>query len=224
VQVDGFNQVSDSSSESSAEHVHGGNSRFIAGRILLVATYGDTHSVVSCILAECALLPWLQHDMLKDGAVVNDVAKVVRNSTADAFMDVLPDLFTPKNEGQSHEVFESERAVPRGGVGMRSGRARSFAQRHRVSRLQQWKPWLVAGGAVVAFWVLLSIFAKPAQLQQQTSLAANTPDAQALLQNQLQPQTGADSQAQVDLVKSTLKSMGLDPGASGDTGCLVQPH
>lgn len=107
---------------------------------------------------------------------------------------------------------------------MRSGRARSFAQRHRVSRLQQWKPWLVAGGAVVAFWVLLSIFAKPAQLQQQTSLAANTPDAQALLQNQLQPQTGADSQAQVDLVKSTLKSMGLDPGASGDTGCLVQPH
>lgn len=39
--------------------------------------------------------------------------------------------------------------------------------------------------------------------------------AQAMLQ------TPAAAQAQVDLTKETLKQMGLDPGAAGDTGCLA---
>ena len=30
--------------------------------------------------------------------------------------------------------------------------------------------------------------------------------------------------AQVELTKQTLKQMGLDPGKSGDTGCLAAPE
>lgn len=210
VRVEGFDRLSDPATDADGPS--------ISGRILLVVTSqgGATNERV---LAECALEPWAQHHSFKDGDRTKDVADAVRNGTVAAFTDMLPDLFSVSN----HSVSKTERTAAE-----RRGQVRSFGHRAKANRsLQRWRPWLAAGGVAVVLWVFLTIAGKPAQQPQsaQASVAATSPEMQALLQNQgLQPQAGADAQAQVELVKSTLKSMGLDPGASGDTGCLVHPH
>lgn len=188
----------------------------IDGRILLVATYRD-NAVDTYVLAECAFSPWPHH---KGTAPVDDVTRAVRNGTTDAFTSILSDLFPVKSEGMP-EASKAEGAALRPAVRDQRERGRLFGQRVQASRLQRWKPWLAVGSVVAVVWVLLSIFGKPLHSPEQSALAASGPNAAAL---QLPQATGVDAQAQVELVKSTLKSMGLDPGASGDTGCLVQPQ
>lgn len=206
VRVEGFDRLDDPDATL--------GERSIAGRIQLVASYtGGTTD--SRLLAECALSPWAQHRALKPGDAVHDVAAAVRNGTAAAFTAVLPDLFAARSVADLTERV-TEQVIKRS-----DGRTRSFGQRAQSSRLQRWKPWLAVGGVVACMWVFLSIFGKPAHTPEQPSLVAANPNLAAL---QLPQATEADSKAQVELVKQTLKSMGLDPGASGDTGCLVQPQ
>lgn len=213
VQVEGFDHLADPTDTT--------DERGIAGRIQLVVTYSGG-ATDSRLLAECALSPWAQHRALKAGSAVPDVAAAVRNGTAAAFTEVLPNLFVSMSVTRLTERVADE-VVKRTGA----ERPRSSGQvAQSQARLQRWKPWLAAGSAVVVLWAILAIAGKPAQPSQsaQASTAAASPELQALLQNQALQQPSVDPQAQVELVKSTLKSMGLNPGASGDTGCLVQPH
>ncbi len=224
VNVAGFNMLGGPGAEGEGRAAH--SVPTIYGRILLLVTH-HTDSTDTYVLAECEFTPWSHHEgnaPVGDVArAVRDVAHVVRNSTTEAFTTVLPDLFPTKSEGPP-ESFEVEGAVPRTARSAgrtRSDRVRSFGQRAHASRFQRWMPWLAVAGMVAVVWGLLSIFGRPAHSPEQAALAASGPNVSAL---QLPQATGADAQAQVELVKSTLKSMGLDPGASGDTGCLVQPQ
>ena len=213
VDVDGFNVISDALT--------------IPGRIQLEVEYADASNASTYLLAECDLSSWAQHRQLTAEAPVHDVLKSVRNGTADAFTAVLLGLFATRSSGGQHHGNNVVDALPRQAVGTLHGGSRSW-QRAQASRLQRWKPGFAVGGVVIAVWVLLSIFSRHAPSTQDalasSAAGANSPDAAVLLQNQLQPPSGPDAQAQVQVVKDTLKSMGLDPGASGDTGCLVQPH
>lgn len=214
VKVEGFTKLTTPAAVDESSTARGAPS--IDGRILLVATYRD-NIVDNCVLAECAFTPWVHH---KGTAPVDDVARAVRNGTTDAFTAALPDLFADRIH-QLQEKYEAAPSAPQPVMRGRIARGRSFGQSAQANRLQRWKPWLAVGGVVVGVWVLLSIFGKPAHSPEQQAIAATNPNVAAL---QLPQATGADAQAQVELVKQTLKSMGLDPGASGDTGCLVQPQ
>ncbi len=212
VRVEGFDRLGD---PGLLVHTQG-----IAGRIKLVATYeGDILS--EYLLAECDLSPWAQHRALKFGDAVGDVADAVRNGTVAAFTTVVTKFFTPTQMSafreRVREDVEREKAAT-SGEGVRS--LGSIGRHVQSARFQKWRPYLAAGAVAAVIWVLLSLVGKPASPVQPT-LASAVPTAPAL---PLPPSTTANADAQVALVKSTLKSMGLDPGASGDTGCLVQPQ
>lgn len=225
LKVAGFNVLGGPGAEGEGRAAH--SVPTIYGRILLLVTH-HTDSIDTYVLAECEFTPWAHHEgnaPVGDVArTVRDVAEVVRNGTTEAFTTVLPDLFPTKNEGLP-ESFEAEGAAPprtaRPAGRARSDRVRSFGHRAHASRFERWMPWLAVAGIAAVVWVVLSIFGRPVHSPEQSALAASAPNVAAL---QLPQSTGADAQAQVELVKSTLKSMGLDPGASGDTGCLVQPQ
>ncbi len=185
----------------------------IDGSLFLVATY-DNDSVVTHLLAECSLSPWAHHLDCIPFSTIHDVAKAVRSGMDDALTAVLPDMCSYGGEERPPSLRRIQ--TIRRERGRSSGHSASHA-----NRLQRWKPWFAVGGVVAVVWVLLSIIGRPAHSPEQAALAASGPNVSAL---QLPQATGADAQAQVELVKSTLKSMGLDPGASGDTGCLVQPQ
>jgi hypothetical protein len=210
----GFNALSDNEDLS------------IIGLIELEAKYSNAETIQTFVLAACEFLPWAQHRQLTAGATVLDVVKAVRNGTADAFTAVLPGLFPARGGEPLQDEAPAANALPRQSAVALRGGVRSAGRPSRTNRLQQWMPRIAMGGVVVVGWLVSSVIWHSSSSPQAalTATSANPPDMQAVLQNQLQPPAGPDSQVQVELVKNTLKSMGLDPGASGDTGCLVQPH
>jgi hypothetical protein len=157
---------------------------------------------------------------LSRAADPDQVRHAVRQGASAALTGILPELFeafAPSAPvGMEAEVVDVARA-PRQHRSAAAGRRPGAVPRE--SAVRRYGPWAAVAAAVVLAWLAMAAMSShsPANAQ-----AAQT--AQEAVQSQLQAPNQADVQAQVELTKETLQSMGLDPGASGDTGCLVQPQ
>lgn len=78
-------------------------------------------------------------------------------------------------------------------------------------------------GLLYAFFGMLLVFAAKAMFFAPSSAELSAEAQQKVLLGEMK-EDKASVAAQVELTKETLKQMGLDPGKSGDVGCLAAPE
>ena len=78
-------------------------------------------------------------------------------------------------------------------------------------------------GLLYAFFLMLLAFAAKAMFFAPSSAELSAEAQQKVLLGEMK-EDKASVAAQVELTKETLKQMGLDPGKSGDVGCLAAPE
>lgn len=150
-----------------------------------------------------------------------DVESVVRNACANALSGVIADFFDTAatrggveypeaNQREAVAVTRPALAPQRERTARLSGRQFTQAE----TRWHRYRPWAAVAAAALVVWVALATISHRGQSSSQ--------EVGAAVAAQLQQDPNA-AMAQVELTKQTLASMGLDPGASGDTGCLVSP-
>jgi len=147
-----------------------------------------------------------------------DVQSLVRQKCADVLSGALPDFFASTTV--SPDGVEHVSSHPGDALAARAGRrytvvqgsSRRTAPSASSARWDRLKPWAAVAAVALVVWGGLAAISHRAPTPSQ--------EARALVSAQLQQDPDAAMQ-QVELTKQTLASMGLDPGASGDTGCLA---
>lgn len=196
-----------------AETTNDSNSvRTIRGQLeLVVERDGDTDG--RHLLAECTLaIPGLSTGKKPTDvqfAEVPAVAYAIRQGVADALASAVTSYFSSQLSASAGPVVAPVASVPFGLPPVQSPRIKAANDESGMSRRKLVA--VVAAGpvAIMLMWGLGKAFTPPSTVETAVADAMRADPAAV--------------QAQVDLTRQTLVSMGLDPGKSGDIGCLTSP-
>lgn len=194
-----------------------GNRRKVMGKINLVTTDASgettTHELAVCQF----VLPAVGKP--KNGvfqfAPVEQVEYAVRQGVSDALIDALTDFYAVRASGDAVAGQQVIMATARGGMSANPAVAEA-PKRHAVvsdsPKAFRRKMALAIVGAPLLIWFLAwgasKVFAPSSPIEDAVARAM--------------AQDPASVASQVELTKQTLRQMGLDPGQSGDIGCLAQ--
>lgn len=200
--------------EGFVDPVDTGDVRVLVGRIILTTRDHRQNVDESYELANCTFSFRAKGRASKSGAFTHvspwTVAEAVRQGVADALTAAVGDYYESRSRSWTSEVAVTTPAPTRQAA---MGRPRAYRASNDGGD-QRLKRGMVA--AMVAL-PLASIIFVLALRNQSTSTALNDAVASTMAGD---PQA---VQAQVALTQETLKSMGLDPGAANDIGCLATP-
>lgn len=198
------------------------DSQIYAGKITLVAE-GEGGTAESYLLADFALELPANGKPGKDGKLVfpteAQVEQVIRQGVADQFTQASLDLLATPEPGTAAVMATPIQGAsgPAGGPwgGMTPAYA-GGAMRQPSARAQapSKKRWLTLIACVLlAFLATAAVF---------KMLTPRDPIQAAVAQAMKTDPTSRDEQ--IEITRQTLKEMGLDPGKTGDLGCLAPPQ
>jgi len=194
-----------------------GDRRTVTGRINLfsldVSGKKDRHELSSCQF----VLPVIGKSK-KGGsqfAQVEQVEHAVRQGVSDALVAALTDFHALRPVGGDN-VAGNQAIMARGDNGMSAAPAVAEMPRRRAAANEEPKAYrrkmaLAIVGAPLMIWFLAWGISKV--------LTTSSPIEDAVARAMAQDPASVASQ--VELTRQTLQQMGLDPGQSGDIGCLV---
>lgn len=197
--------------EGFTEPVDSADQRTLSGRIYLTTRAPSGSEEVSHELADCTFTFRAKGRASKHGVfnhvAPGEVAERVRQGVADALTNAVGSYY------DSMAMPAPEVAMPQASSGAaapvrpRLGRAANDDAQRSKRRMVA----AMVGLPLIAVIVVLAV------RNHSTSAVLNDAVASTMASD---PQA---VQAQVALTQETLKSMGLDPGAANDIGCLAQP-
>lgn len=180
--------------------------RFVLGKILLVVNGSSNKQQGKYELAECKfLLP--PERRRNNGVRVEDIAYSIRQGVSNAFISAISSY--RNNQGQfSRDEANIEPSALRSKPSLNTVAAKSLGSEERNYRRKM--ALAIAAPMLVCFfaWCGFKIFAR-----------SPTP-VEAAVSNAMKQDPNSVA-AQIELTKATLRQMGLDPGKSGDLGCLA---